>query len=108
MSKEYWSIAVDSISDATGVLFDRAQTDKAVQILERFHDDYGNQHGYREGDKSVARMKTAEDQKVVLRFVEEQMRLLDCGSSVFFNYLNSTQKAALARLQFIQNELQKH
>jgi hypothetical protein len=106
MSNEYWSIAVDTICDETGASFTKEQEAKVIHVLERFHQDYGDQHGHREADKSVRRMNDDAARNAVFRFIEEQMEQLDCGPN-FFDRLSRRQKEALANLQMARQEFMR-
>lgn len=106
MSKEYWSIIADAICDETGVTFDAAQTDVVIAILGRAHDDYGEQHGYREADKSVRRYNEFEARAPLVNYIERQMEKLDHGPN-FFHSLSSSQKEGLSYLMEARKELRK-
>jgi hypothetical protein len=100
---EYWTICAEAAVEDAGIPATSEQIQSIAKMMERGHQDYGDQHGHREADRSLTRMNREEARAKVFAFVEEQMAMLDNGPN-FFDRMSFQQKEALARLMHVRKE----
>lgn len=100
---DYWMINAEGIVEELGVSLTDEQMKQLAKAIKYAHDEYGEQHGHREADKSLTQMLRDEDRSKIFNFVEEQIHGLDHGPN-FYDRMNDTQRGCLARLLHIKKE----